>query len=119
MSNNSAKNDRRVVVTGMGIISPIGLTVSDAWEALISGKSGLGYISSFDTTLFKTKYAAEVKGFDPCDYVSLKEAERMDRFTQFAVARLDSKLMQFDMPMMIAADLAEDRVTEFKQRGER
>ena len=86
MSNNGAENNRRVVVTGMGIISPVGLTVSDAWEALISGKSGVGCISSFDTTPFKTRYAAEVKGFDPCDYVSLKEAERMDRFTQFAVA---------------------------------
>jgi beta-ketoacyl-acyl-carrier-protein synthase II len=70
----------------MGVISPVGLTVSSMWDALISGKSGIDHITSFDTKLFKTKYAAEVKGFDPHDYVSPKEAERMDRFTQFAVA---------------------------------
>ncbi|MFC2047762.1 beta-ketoacyl-ACP synthase II [Chloroflexota bacterium] len=79
-------NHRRVVVTGMGVISPIGLSVSSMWEALISGKSGVNYISHFDPTLFETKFAAEVKGFDPIVYVSRKEAHRMDRFTQFAVA---------------------------------
>jgi 3-oxoacyl-[acyl-carrier-protein] synthase II len=79
-------SNRRVVVTGMGVISPVGLTVSDMWEALISGKSGINYISHFDPTPFDTKFAAEVKGFDPTTYVSRKEAHRMDRFTQFAVA---------------------------------
>ncbi|MFQ5996603.1 MAG: beta-ketoacyl-ACP synthase II [Dehalococcoidales bacterium] len=79
-------NHRRVVVTGMGVISPIGLTVSDMWEALISGKSGINYISRFDPAPFETKFAAEVRGFDPIVYVSRKEAHRMDRFTQFAVA---------------------------------
>jgi len=79
-------NSRRVVVTGIGVVSPVGLTVSSTWEALISGKSGIDHISSFDTTPFKTKFAGEVKGFDPYTYVSQKEAQRMDRFTQFAVA---------------------------------
>ena len=79
-------NGRRVVVTGMGVISPVGLTVSDMWEALVSGKSGINYISSFDPAPFETKFAAEAKGFDPSSYVSRKEAHRMDRFTQFAVA---------------------------------
>jgi len=79
-------NGRRVVVTGMGVISPIGLTVSDMWEALVSGKSGVDYITSFDPAPFETKFAAEAKGFDPRMYVSQKEAHRMDRFTQFAVA---------------------------------
>jgi len=79
-------NQRRVVVTGMGVISPVGLTVSDTWEALISGKSGVDYISHFDPAPFDTKFAAEVKGFDPIVYVTRKEAHRMDRFTQFAVA---------------------------------
>jgi len=79
-------NHQRVVVTGMGIVSPLGLTVSDTWEALISGKSGIDYISHFDPEPFDTKFAAEVKGFDPVSYVSRKEAHRMDRFTQFAVA---------------------------------
>ena len=79
-------NHRRVVVTGVGVISPVGLTVADMWEALVSGKSGVNYISHFDPTPFDTKFAAEVKGFDPIVYVSRKEAHRMDRFTQFAVA---------------------------------
>ena len=79
-------NHRRVVVTGLGIISPVGLTVSEMWQALISGKSGVDYISSFDSTPFETKFAAEVKGFDAGMYVNRKQAQRMDRFTQFAVA---------------------------------
>ncbi|MDH5364118.1 MAG: beta-ketoacyl-ACP synthase II [Dehalococcoidia bacterium] len=79
-------NQRRVVVTGMGVVSPVGLTVSEMWEALISGKSGIDYISHFDPAPFETKFAAEVKGFDPMTYVSRKEAHRMDRFTQLAVA---------------------------------
>jgi len=79
-------NEKRVVVTGMGVISPIGNTVSEMWEGLISGESGIDEISSFDTTSFETRFAAEVKGFDLCSYVSRKEARRMDRFTQFAVA---------------------------------
>jgi len=79
-------NGRRVVITGMGVISPVGLTIPEMWQALISGKCGIDYISSFDAAAFKTKCAAEVKGFDPHAYVSPKEAKRMDRFTQFAVA---------------------------------
>ncbi len=79
-------NGRRVVVTGIGVISPIGLTVSSMWEGLISGKSGIDYIASFDPAPFETKFGAEVKGFDPRVYVNRKEAHRMDRFTQFAVA---------------------------------
>ena len=86
MAIDMSYNGRRVVVTGMGVISPVGLTVSSMWETLIAGKSGIDYISSFDPTSFKTKYASEVKGFDPHVYVEPKEAERMDRFTQFAVA---------------------------------
>ncbi len=77
---------RRVVVTGMGVISPVGLNIADMWEALVSGKSGIDYISHFDPASFETKFAAEVRNFDPAAYVNRKEAHRMDRFTQFAVA---------------------------------
>jgi 3-oxoacyl-[acyl-carrier-protein] synthase II len=79
------KNGRRVVVTGLGAVSPVGLDVSSMWEALISGQSGVDYISSFDTTAFETKFAAEVKGFDASTYVGRKQARHMDKFTQFAV----------------------------------
>jgi 3-oxoacyl-[acyl-carrier-protein] synthase II len=76
----------RVVVTGVGAVSPVGLNISDMWASLIAGKSGIGYITSFDTTNFETKIGAEVKGFDAGQYVSPKQVKRMDRFTQFAVA---------------------------------
>ncbi len=79
-------NDRRVVVTGMGTISAVGLDVTETWDSVIAGKSGIDYISSFDNSSFETKFAAEVKGFRATDYVSHKEARRMDRFTQFAAA---------------------------------
>jgi 3-oxoacyl-[acyl-carrier-protein] synthase II len=79
-------NQQRVVVTGMGAISAVGLNVAETWEAIISGKSGIDYISSFDPAPFETKFAAEIKGFDPLTYVSRKEVHRMDRFTQLAAA---------------------------------
>jgi 3-oxoacyl-[acyl-carrier-protein] synthase II len=74
------------MVTGLGVVSPIGLDVPTLWAALTGGQSGVGYISSFDTTGFDTKFAAEVKGFDATNYVDRKQARHMDRFTQFAVA---------------------------------
>lgn len=69
----------------MGSVNPLGLDVPSLWEALINGKSGVDRISSFDPDLFETKIAAEVKGFDPLDYIDRKEARHMDRFTQFAI----------------------------------
>lgn len=78
-------NGKRVVVTGMGMISPLGLDTASTWEGLITGKSGADYITLFDASNHETKFAAEVKGFDPNNYLNRKEARRMDRFTQFAV----------------------------------
>jgi 3-oxoacyl-[acyl-carrier-protein] synthase II len=83
---DNSHNGRRVVVTGLGAVSPVGLNVPDMWQSLIAGRSGVGNISSFDTAAFDTKFAAEVKGFDATQYVERKEARHMDRFTQFAVA---------------------------------
>lgn len=77
---------RRVVITGMAAITPIGTGLSAFWDGLISGKSGVDSITQFDPTDFTTKIAAEVKEFDPTDYMDRKDARRMDRFTQFAVA---------------------------------
>ena len=79
-------NPRRVVVTGMGVVTAVGLTVSEMWQSLIAGRSGVDYITSFDTTPFNTKFAAEIRGFNAGDFVTEKEARRMDRFTQFAAA---------------------------------
>ncbi len=78
--------NRRVVVTGLGIISPIGIGKEEFFQSLKDGVSGVDYITRFDTELFDTKIAAEVKNFDPTDYIDKKEARRMDRFTQYAVA---------------------------------
>ena len=76
----------RIVVTGMGAVSPLGLDVPTLWEALKSGQSGAGPITLFDAEPFETKIAAEVKGFNPTDYFEHREARRMDRYTQFATA---------------------------------
>lgn len=80
---------RRVVVTGLGVISPIGLSVKEFWDNLVAGKSGVAPITYFDTTHFDTKFAAEVKGFDPLNYMDRKLAQRVDPFTQFALAATD------------------------------
>ncbi|MBI2847214.1 MAG: beta-ketoacyl-ACP synthase II [Chloroflexi bacterium] len=77
--------DNRVVVTGIGIISPLGLDVESTWKALISGLSGVNHITFFDPEPFETRFAAEVKGFDPLAYLDRKDAKRMDRCMQFAV----------------------------------
>lgn len=78
--------DNRVVVTGIGIVSPLGLDVSTTWQGLVDGKSGVDYITLFNTSGFDVKIAAEVKGFDPLQYIDRKRARHTDRFTQFAIA---------------------------------
>ena len=77
---------RRVVITGMGCISPIGNTVQDTWQSLLAGKSGAAPITRFDTSRHKTRFAAEVKGFDGSALFGPRDARKMVRFTQFAVA---------------------------------
>ena len=77
---------RRVVVTGIGCISPVGNSVKETWEAILAGKSGAGMITHFDASKHKTRFAAEVKGFDPVALFSAREVRKMDRFTQFAAA---------------------------------
>ena len=77
---------KRVVVTGMGCVSPVGNRVEDTWQALLAGKSGAATIAQFDASQHKTKFAAEVKGFDGVALFGVREARKMDRFTQFAMA---------------------------------
>jgi len=76
----------RVVVTGMGMLCPLGLDVATTWEGLVSAKSGIDYITLFDASDMETKFAGEVKGFEPTNYIDRKEVRRMDRFAQLAVA---------------------------------
>ena len=75
---------KRVVVTGLGCISPVGNNVNDTWQALLAGKSGAAPITAFDASAHKTKFAAEVKGFDPVALFGTRDARKMDRFSQFA-----------------------------------
>ena len=77
---------KRVVITGLGMVSPLGLNVEESWQALIAGKSGAGPITHFDAWDNKTKFAAEVKGFDPIALFGRRDARRMDRYVQFALA---------------------------------
>ncbi|MCK4368424.1 MAG: beta-ketoacyl-ACP synthase II [Dehalococcoidales bacterium] len=82
MSNKNT----RVVVTGFGVLSPLGLDATTTWQALIAGKSGIDRITLFDASAFETKIAGEVKGFEPTNYMSPKDARRNDRVSQLAVA---------------------------------
>ncbi|MEK7281625.1 MAG: beta-ketoacyl-ACP synthase II [Chloroflexota bacterium] len=75
----------RVVVTGIGAISPLGLSMEETWVGLMEGRSGVGAITLFDVSAYPTKFGAEVKGFDPLNYLDRKEVRHMDRFCQFAV----------------------------------
>ena len=77
---------RRVVVTGLGIVSPVGNTVAETWENIVAGKSGIGAITRFDAAAFKSQIAGEVKGFDIGAYLSPKEARRMDTFIHYGMA---------------------------------
>ena len=78
--------NRRVAVTGLGVITPVGNNVGDFWQSLITGKCGIAPITKFDTEKFKAKNAAEVKGFDPLEYMDKNDAAHADLYTQFAVA---------------------------------
>jgi 3-oxoacyl-[acyl-carrier-protein] synthase II len=82
----SDKQNRRVVVTGMGAITPIGLSIEDFWNSIIQGKSGCSLITSFDTSRLKTKFACEVKGFDAGNFMDRKTARRLDPYAQYAMA---------------------------------
>jgi len=76
---------RRVVITGMGVLTPIGNNVNDFWESLVAGVSGAGTITKFDATKFKTKFACELKNFDPLNHIDKAEARKYDLFTQYAL----------------------------------
>jgi 3-oxoacyl-[acyl-carrier-protein] synthase II len=84
--NDGNGSSTRVVVTGIGCFSPLGLDMATTWQNLIAGKSGIDYITLFDASNLETRFAGEVKGFDPANYIGRKELRRMDRFSQLSVA---------------------------------
>lgn len=90
---------RRVVVTGLGALTPIGNTLSTYWEGLLSGTSGAAPITYFDPTLFKTQFACELKGFDALDHFDRKEARKYDRFAQYALVSVAEAVEDAKLPL--------------------
>jgi 3-oxoacyl-[acyl-carrier-protein] synthase II len=80
------REPRRVAVTGVGLVSPLGVGTAENWNALLAGKSGIGPITRFDTAEYPSRIAGEVKGFNPLDYVDKKEVKKSDTFIHFALA---------------------------------
>ena len=95
---------RRVVVTGLGCISPVGNTVNDAWQTLLAGRSGIGFITKFDAADFACKIAGEVKDFDLNAYISSKEARTMDGFIHYGVAAAVQAVNDSGLPVLDALD---------------
>jgi len=99
-SNSQSLNSNsptRVVITGLGAITPLGLDVDTTWEGLLAGRSGIDHITRFDTSELRTTFAGEVRDFKPTDYIERKEARRLDTYIQYAMAATkealaDSKL---------------------------
>ena len=95
----ASRNGTRVVITGMGAITPLGNSVSEFWQACVEGKSGIDYVTQFDATGYPSRIAGEVKGFDPQDYMDRRVARRMSRFSQFAVAASQQALQAAELDL--------------------
>ena len=88
---------RRVVVTGLGALTPIGNDIKSYWDGLVSGTSGAGHITYFDTSKFKTQFACELKGYDPLAHFERKEARKLDKFAQYAIVCSDEAIKDADL----------------------
>jgi beta-ketoacyl-acyl-carrier-protein synthase II len=91
--------ERRVVVTGYGVVSCVGKNVPEFWDSLVNGRCGLGKVTRFDVSEYRTQIAGEIKDFDPTLYMSAKEAKRMDRFCQLAIAAADEAVKTAGLPV--------------------
>ena len=132
MENGGSLNGRRrVVITGLGAVTPLGNDVDSTWETLVAGRSGAGEITQFDSSDFAVHFACEVKGFDPTEYIERKQARRMDRFAHLIVAaarqaEADAELKIADEADRVGAAVAtgigglkafQDCHTELRERG--
>ena len=102
--------DRRVVITGMGVISCVGNNIAEYWDSLINGKSGIDRVTYFDPTGYRTQIAGQVKGFNIEKYMPLKEARRLDPFCQFAVGAADEAMESAGLPKDISSVINPERV---------
>src|SRR5918996_3061704 len=96
--------NRRVVVTGVGLVSPVGMGTQQNWDALCAGQSGIGPITRFDATQFSARIAGEVKDFNPLQFVDKKDVKKMDVFIQLAIAA--AQFAVSDSGLKISADIA-------------
>ncbi len=101
-------DSQRVVITGLGAMSPLGQTVAELWEGLVAGRSGIAPITHFDPEDMPTKIAGEVKGFDPTKWINFKEARRMGRATQLAVATVHEALQDAGFDTLLPEDVQEE-----------
>lgn len=98
---------RRVVVTGMGIVSPVGNTLDSAWDSIVNGRSGIGPITHFDATQFATRIAGQVKDFDPTTWIGAKDAKKMDEFIHYGVA---ASFMAMDDAGLVVTEANAERI---------
>src|SRR5438270_6155892 len=103
--STTISDQQRVVITGLGVVTSLGIGVEPFWENILAGKSGVSRISSFDPSAFTTQIAAEIKEWDPEQYAERKEARRMDRFVQFAVGA--TRMAMADSGLSIIPENAE------------
>jgi 3-oxoacyl-[acyl-carrier-protein] synthase II len=118
MSSNPGEakrhNERRVVITGVGLVTPLGVGTRTTWDALLAGKSGIGPLTKFDPARYPTRIAAEVRGFDPLEFVDRKESRKMDPFIRYAVAAAELAVRDAEIP---AGLLASDRCGTYVGSG--
>ncbi len=105
-----ALENRRVVITGMGALTPIGLTVEEFWNSMMDGKSGAAMIKSFDTSRVETKFACELKGFDVANYLDKKTARRLDPFAQYALAATQQAINDSGLNPESLSDLERSKI---------
>ena len=97
---------KRVVVTGLGALTPIGNTIEEYWNGLINGVSGAAPVTYYDATKFKTRFACELKNFNVTDFIDRKEARKMDRFTQYALVASDEAILDSGLDL--------DKINKFR-----
>src|SRR2546423_12931654 len=102
MARNGERPEHRVVVTGMGVLAPNGNNLVEFWDSLIEGRSGLGIATSFDVTDLPVKVVAEIKNFDPRNYMDFKEVKRMARFRQAGVVA--AKMVIYQLGLVLVND---------------